>query len=402
MSSQSDLTCRPPQHETDRRSAGDHLDYILMAGPMEAWNCSLVRAMSASPCERDVTFGCSPSEQRVWVSGGCRGFFLCTGLKSRFSCSSSTQRHYCACDPVARISAKAQRAAAGTAQAELRLARLWDTPAHRGNASRLREVVRGAQCGAAAAATSGPSPARVVRQQLIRTLYHGHDPFLAINPKRERGDHRYPHSNLQAAFVRAALLTLGGDARFWLEVGSFVGNSIILTASVAAELCYDSLSLVACDSFLGDAGMWQHGKGQSGGANYDFLRLASNGRPTIHERFMANVVLAHAAPLTLPLTLPSLVGLRLLSRLHESEQPCESHRELAPLPTRLCSHELLMNSPLSALIVPCYYACDCVCYCVCCCVLQVRVCCCRAQSTSISTPRTSPRRRCLRFRRRGR
>lgn len=262
-------------------------------------------------CIRDSTFGCEPQEQLVWVSKGCRGFFLCTGVTRKFSCGSHlSKRTNCTCDPSVRAAARVQQQAAGKARAELLRAQLWDTPSSKQNASAHRAAVRGAHC-------PPPTAPRAVRQQLLRTLYHDHDPFDGVIPKVHRADHRYPHSNLRAAFVRAALLSLG-DARFWLEVGSFVGNSLILTASVAAELCYDALTIVACDSFLGDVGMWQYGKAQSGSARYDFLRVDGLGHPTIHTRFMANVVQSGAAPLTLPLPVPSLVGLRLLDRLHAS------------------------------------------------------------------------------------
>ena len=42
--------------------------------------CALVRQDSLSECVPNVTFGCEPRlGARVWVTGGCRGWFTCGG-----------------------------------------------------------------------------------------------------------------------------------------------------------------------------------------------------------------------------------------------------------------------------------------------------------------------------------
>ena len=48
---------------------------------------------------------------------------------------------------------------------------------------------------------------------------------------------------------------------------------------------------------------------------YDFLQLTADGRPTIRDRFLANVLTAGAAPWVVPLTMPATSGPRLLQEL---------------------------------------------------------------------------------------
>ena len=157
---------------------------------------------------------------------------------------------------------------------------------------------------------------RTVRASLLRNLYRGRDPFKAVDAARF--DHRYPHSNLRASFVKALLLSLPAP-RFWLEVGSFVGNSIVTTVAVAAHLCLVNLTVVSIDPFAGDTAMWDFQKLIRGNTHppfgYDFLQLTADGRPTVRDRFMANVLHSGAAPWVVPITIPGVSGLRLLNQL---------------------------------------------------------------------------------------
>ena len=221
---------------------------------------------------------------------------------------------------------------AASDRTELLASRFYDTAhhaLHRRNKSSGYQVVKGDQC---IDEGGGDNITRVVRRQLLKALYKGRDPFLATGLGRFRPDHKYPHSNLLAGFVRAALLSLG-NVSFWLEVGSFVGTSLVLTSAVAADLCYSRMSMVAVDPFLGDVNMWAYQRGM--GTSYDFLKLDETGRPSIYQRFMANVLQAGAAPMTVPMTMPSLVGLRLLYKLHS-----EGHLPFRPQAIYLdASHE---------------------------------------------------------------
>jgi len=73
-----------------------------------------------------------------------------------------------------------------------------------------------------------------VRQQLRKAFFRGTDPFDAA--LLDRVDHMYPQSSLRASFVKSVFDVLPSPPRFWLEIGSFVGSSVITTV-VAAHLC---------------------------------------------------------------------------------------------------------------------------------------------------------------------
>jgi hypothetical protein len=130
-----------------------------------------------------------------------------------------------------------------------------------------------------------------VRQQLRKALFRGTDPFDAA--LLDRVDHRYPHSNLRASFVKSVFDVLPSPPRFWLEIGSFVGNSVITTVAVAAHLCVPNLTVVSVDPFVGDKAMWGFQRLIHGGSHppfgYNFLGLDTAGRPTIRDRYMANI-----------------------------------------------------------------------------------------------------------------
>lgn len=58
---------------------------------------------SLLPCRENLTFGCHPIEDAIWVSHGCRGYFTCRGSDIGFCGLASqyefhgAQRHYCSC-----------------------------------------------------------------------------------------------------------------------------------------------------------------------------------------------------------------------------------------------------------------------------------------------------------------
>ena len=156
-----------------------------------------------------------------------------------------------------------------------------------------------------------------VRQQLRKALFRGTDPFDAA--LLDRVDHRYPHSNLRASFVKSVFDVLPSPPRFWLEIGSFVGNSVITTVAVAAHLCVPNLTVVSVDPFVGDKAMWSFQRLIHGGSHppfgYNFLGLDTAGRPTIRDRYMANIKWSGAHPWVVPITIPGMSGLRLLLEL---------------------------------------------------------------------------------------
>ena len=186
-----------------------------------------------------------------------------------------------------------------------------------------RMVHRGAAC-----SQEQGSNARLrhgVREQLVENIYFRRDPFNAANASRH--DHGYPHSNLRASFVRGVMQIF--QPTLWVEVGSFIGSSAVTTAAVAAHLCLKDLSIVSIDPFTGDQMMWDlHRFAKLDNVTqepihrwgYDFLQFTPDGRPTIRDRFMANVLVAGAAPWVLPLTMPGLIGMRLVKILHGAQK----------------------------------------------------------------------------------
>ena len=88
---------------------------------------------------------------------------------------------------------------------------------------------------------------------------------------------------------------------------------------MAAHHCLLNMTLLAIDPFAGDTAMWAFQRLKHGASNppfgYDFLQLTADGRPTIRDRFLANVLTAGAAPWVVPLTVPAASGLRLLNEM---------------------------------------------------------------------------------------
>ena len=62
------------------RSGKLHLTWPTSLASPAMLECALVRQDSLSECVPNVTFGCEPRlGARVWVTGGCRGWFTCGG-----------------------------------------------------------------------------------------------------------------------------------------------------------------------------------------------------------------------------------------------------------------------------------------------------------------------------------
>ena len=197
--------------------------------------------------------------------------------------------------------------------------RTHSTTAHDAIHRPLR-VVHGPDCSG-----HSESLAPSIRRQLLKSLYVGTDPFDAVN--KSQFDHAYPHSNLRASFVHSVLQTMP-STRLWLEVGGFVGNSAVMTAAVAAHLCMRNLTIVTVDPFTGSLAFWELQRfirKRSDGSlkhrwGYDFLQLSADGRPTIRERYLANVAWAGASPYVLPVTATGTVGMKLIGGLSQARR----------------------------------------------------------------------------------
>lgn len=112
----------------------------------------------------------------------------------------------------------------------------------------------------------------------------------------------------QHANLAEVLMAEGGEGKWVLEVGSFIGASAITWAK-ASQKAGVKATLVAMDTWLGDVGFWQK-KGKWLGPPD-----ATTGEPRIFEQFMSNVVAAGVDHIVLPCRASALVGLRYLSQL---------------------------------------------------------------------------------------
>jgi predicted O-methyltransferase YrrM len=146
--------------------------------------------------------------------------------------------------------------------------------------------------------------------QLQLELYGGDSPLSFADERLI--DDGYPHTNLRPELVRNVLRTF--RPKFWLEFGSMLGGSAIRTADVIKELGAPT-EIVCVDPFTGDVNMWDWERSLAQSGQWRFLRL-ERGRPTIYDRFLANVVAAGHADIILPIAATSTVGAKLLRRLH--------------------------------------------------------------------------------------
>ncbi|CAE8647106.1 unnamed protein product [Polarella glacialis] len=129
------------------------------------------------------------------------------------------------------------------------------------------------------------------------------------------GDMRYPHCNLMPELIHGVLSLI--RPVLWLEVGSFIGNSAIRTAAEVKKLKLNT-SIVCVDPFTGDVSMWYHHSESIAKREFDFLQMDKYAHVRIYETFLANVKDAGHDDVVLPIRATGIVGMRLLSRLHDS------------------------------------------------------------------------------------
>lgn len=126
-------------------------------------------------------------------------------------------------------------------------------------------------------------------------------------------DDRYEHTHITDQVIDEVLGRV--RPRFWLELGTMLGGSAIKVARRIEAQGLDC-AVVCVDPFCGDVNMhhWELELAKSGG--WRFLQLR-NGRPTIFERFAANVVAAGLTHRIHPIHATSIVGMRFLERIHQ-------------------------------------------------------------------------------------
>jgi hypothetical protein len=92
-----------------------------------------------------------------------------------------------------------------------------------------------------------------------------------------------------------------------------LGGSAIRAAEVIKSQAA-ATEIVCVDPFTGDVNMWAWEQPKKNAKEWQFLRL-ERGRPTIYDRFLANVNAAGHADIVLPIAATSIVGIKLLQRL---------------------------------------------------------------------------------------
>lgn len=146
-------------------------------------------------------------------------------------------------------------------------------------------------------------------QDLKAEINSGVDPFSVAQRRFE--DAGYPHTHIHIDLVSTILKFV--RPVLWLEVGSMIGGSAIKTAE-AIKLAKAETQIVCIDPFCGDVNMWAWEKDLAREKKWKFLNL-EHGRPTIYDRFLANIAAAGHTDIILPLATTSLVGIKLLKRL---------------------------------------------------------------------------------------
>jgi predicted O-methyltransferase YrrM len=145
--------------------------------------------------------------------------------------------------------------------------------------------------------------------EIVSELYGGHSPCSYANVRYV--DNGYPHTNAIPEII-SAILDIH-QPQFWLELGSMIGGSAILVAGIV-KTKEAATEIICIDPFTGDVNMWAWEQPKRKIGEWQFLRL-ERGKPTIYERFLANIAAAGHADIILPIAATSIVGIKLLRRL---------------------------------------------------------------------------------------
>ena len=150
--------------------------------------------------------------------------------------------------------------------------------------------------------------------EMSKTLFRGDSPYNYAD--MSYGDNGYPHTFKNPSLVSAVLDVT--NCSFWLEIGSMVGGSAIKTANVIKEKGI-SAGVVCVDPFTGDAFMWKENNNLINKRKWSFLQL-KDCRPTIYNRFIANVAKSGVSDIVLPIPCTSTVGIRLIDTLYKEKR----------------------------------------------------------------------------------
>jgi hypothetical protein len=150
----------------------------------------------------------------------------------------------------------------------------------------------------------------MIRNKILEELYSGADPFDYADMSLV--DHGYPHTNIVESSIDEILeLT---KPKFWLEIGSMLGDSAMKVANRIKILGMDT-EIVCVDPFTGDVNMWCWEKS----IDWKFIGI-KNGKSSIYERFLANVKEQNHHDIIIPIPCTAVVGLGVLERLKKEER----------------------------------------------------------------------------------
>jgi predicted O-methyltransferase YrrM len=146
-----------------------------------------------------------------------------------------------------------------------------------------------------------PGPAGVpLREEIVRRLWKGDDPFASIDTESSSLD--LEGWNSQHTFLREAIAE---RPRIVIEVGVWKGASVIFMANLLREMAADGV-VIAVDTFLGS---WEHWLNPEWRVALEF----DAGYPTLFRTFQRNVAAAGVADYVVPLPLDSANAAALLN-----------------------------------------------------------------------------------------
>lgn len=148
-------------------------------------------------------------------------------------------------------------------------------------------------------------------RELRAELWSEENPFAFADPQFvDRGG---SSPNLTPDLIDALLSETAPD--FWLELGTGLGGTAI---AIAERITVAGLETTICtvDSFTGGVTAWLKEKLARERDEWRYLRL-TNGRPTLYERFLANIQQSGDEGLIVPLPSTPLVAMRLIGTLVE-------------------------------------------------------------------------------------
>jgi predicted O-methyltransferase YrrM len=150
-----------------------------------------------------------------------------------------------------------------------------------------------------------------IARELRAELWSGENPFDFANP--EQVDLGGSCTNVTPDLIAAILEEV--KPAFWLELGTMLGGSAIVTAGCVKQLELET-SVCCVDPFTGDVNTWLWEKDARARGEWRYLKLTA-GKPTIYERFLANVRHVGHDDILVPLPATSLVAMRLIRVLVE-------------------------------------------------------------------------------------